>query len=156
MGNREFNNPRAVFYTLGTSNRTEEEFLEILNHYQLEMIVDVRRFPASRFAHFRQEKLAELVISNGGDYLYLGKELGGYRRGGYQEYTRTNEFQQAIQTLEELSGQHKLAVLCCERFPWRCHRRFIGKAMADKGWRVIHIIDTRRVWEPGRRKKCSP
>jgi uncharacterized protein (DUF488 family) len=35
-------------YTLGTSNRTLEEFLEILKEYKIEAVVDVRHWPTSR------------------------------------------------------------------------------------------------------------
>jgi len=62
----------------------------------VEVVVDVRRFPSSRFEHFDKEKLAELLSEAGIDYLYMGEELGGYRHGGYQEYTTTSEFQAGL------------------------------------------------------------
>jgi uncharacterized protein (DUF488 family) len=51
--------------------------------------VDVRRFPPSRFNQFRREKLPELLNKASIDYTYLGEQLGGYRRGGYQNFTTT-------------------------------------------------------------------
>lgn len=64
--------------------------------------------------------------------MYLGDELGGYRKGGYEAYLLTKEF---------LEGLKKL-----ERLPWRCHRRFIGNALKNSGWKVIHIIEKDRRW----------
>jgi len=36
-------------YTLGTSKRTIEEFLEILKSYQIQTVIDVRRWPTSKW-----------------------------------------------------------------------------------------------------------
>lgn len=51
-----------LVYTLGTSTRTGEEFIELLSNHQAEVVVDVRRFPSSRFEHFRREKLEGLLL----------------------------------------------------------------------------------------------
>ena len=72
-----------VIYTLGTSDRTAEEFLALLGSLGAELVVDVRRFPTSRFGHFRREEFKDLLEGGGFSYLYLGEELGGYRRKGY-------------------------------------------------------------------------
>ena len=34
-----------IFFTLGTSNRSIGEFLEILKEYKIEVVIDVRRWP---------------------------------------------------------------------------------------------------------------
>ena len=50
-------------YTLGTSNRSIEEFLEILKFYQIEAVADVRRWPGSqRFPYFKKENLKKLLL----------------------------------------------------------------------------------------------
>lgn len=66
-------------------------------------VVDVRRFPSSRFEHFRREKLAGLLSEAGIGYVYMGEELGGYRRGGYQNFTATPEFQTGLKRMEEVA-----------------------------------------------------
>jgi len=49
-------------YTLGTSNRSQREFLEILGRYRIEAVADVRHFPTSRlFPHFKKENLEKLL-----------------------------------------------------------------------------------------------
>src|SRR4030042_140911 len=77
-------------YTLGTSNRSV-----------VEVVVDVRKSPTSRFEHFRRERLAKLLAEAGIDYIYMGQELGGYRREGYQAFMATPEFRSGIERLEE-------------------------------------------------------
>ena len=92
-----------LIYTMGTSTRSPEEFIELVTSHNLEVVVDVRRFPTSRFEHFRREKLAKLLGGIGIDYIYMGQELGGYRKGGYKSFTTTPDFKAGVKELEEIS-----------------------------------------------------
>ena len=133
--------------TLGTSNRSWEEFIHLLRTYRVEMVIDVRSVPTSKFAHFKQASLNPSLAEAGFGYYYLGKELGGYRREGYEAYTQTLPYLAGIELLERMSSRCRSAMVCAERLPWRCHRRFIGRSLRDRGWKVIHLIDEKRVWE---------
>jgi len=135
-----------VVYTLGTSTRTLEEFTALLRHLEVEVVVDVRRFPSSRFEHFKKEELARSLPEAGIDYCHLGGELGGYRRGGYQAFLASEEFKRGLEKLERIAKEKKIAIVCAERLPWRCHRRFIGGELERRGWKVIHVVDERRSW----------
>ena len=137
-----------VIYSLGTSNRTPGEFLHLLRSLAVELVVDVRRFPSSRFQHFKREELVTLLEGEGFGYVYLGQELGGYRSGGYQSYLSTEGFKRGLEWLEELARERRVVFLCAERFPWRCHRRFIGWELEREGFRVVHVIDEDRSWVP--------
>jgi uncharacterized protein (DUF488 family) len=139
---------RDQIFTLGTSTRSAEKFIHLLRHYGIEMVVDVRRFPTSRFDHFIKENLASLLQEAGISYLYLGQELGGYRSGGYEGYMKSEEFKGALDRLQGLAREGRVAVVCSERLPWRCHRRHIGRALQERGWRLRHIIDLEREWIP--------
>lgn len=136
-------------YTLGTSRRTEEDFIEILQAYSIECLIDVRHFPKSRLPHFSREALEDSLAKNGIEYRWLGKELGGFRKGGYESYTQTPEFSQGIDTLEEAASGRTSVVVCAERFPWKCHRRWIARELHRRGWLVEHILEKDRVWTPG-------
>ena len=142
-----------LIYTLGTSTRSSKEFIELLSSHGVGVVVDVRRFPSSRFEHFRREKLASYLSNVGIDYVYMGGELGGYRRGGYQDFTTTSEFQLGLKKLENVAEKRKAAIICAERFPWRCHRRFIALELEKQGWQVNHIIDKERDWQPKKHAK---
>ena len=137
-----------AIYSLGTSNRTREEFLDLLRSLGVELVVDVRRFPSSRFQHFKREELATLLEGEGFGYIYLGQELVGYRSGGYQSYLATEGFRRGLERLEELARERRVVFLCAERLPWRCHRRFIGWELEREGFRVVHVIDENRSWVP--------
>ena len=88
--------------------------------------------------------LGEVAI----DYVYLGKELGGFRKGGYRAYTQTDAYHAGICRLEEIAKKASTAFMCAERFPWKCHRRIIASTLEQKGWNVLHIIEKERVWNP--------
>ena len=144
-----------LIYTLGTSTRSPEEFIRLLKGHGIEVVMDVRRFPSSRFEYFGGEKLAGLLEGAGIGYVAMGQELGGYRKGGYQAFTTTTEFGESVEKLEELALSRRATILCAERLPWRCHRRFIGFELEKRGWQVIHIIDEKRDWQPGKAKQVK-
>jgi uncharacterized protein (DUF488 family) len=135
-------------YTLGTNRRTEEDFIEILLSYGIECLIDVRSFPKSKIETFSKENLAPLLEVNGIEYVWLGRELGGFRKGGYLAYTETEEFKSGISKVESIAGKKVSVLVCAERFPWKCHRRWIARELQSRDWLVEHIIDKGKVWIP--------
>ena len=137
-------------YTLGSSTRSAAEFLEALAAFGVRTVVDVRRFPVSRrYPHFGGEALARLLRDAGAAYAWLGEDLGGYRSGGYEAYRETEGFRRGLHRLETLAAGSPTAILCAERLPWRCHRRFIATALRRRAWEVVHILERDRTWAPG-------
>jgi uncharacterized protein (DUF488 family) len=136
-------------YSMGTSTRSLDEFISLLTHYGIETVADVRSFPTSRFEHFRRDRLERALKERGFCYVYLGAELGGYRRGGYEKYMNTPDYGEGLAKLEEIGSSSVTAFVCAERLPWKCHRRWIGESLMREGWEVIHIVDERRTWRPG-------
>ncbi|MFQ6133652.1 MAG: DUF488 family protein [Armatimonadota bacterium] len=139
----------SEIWSVGTSNRSPEQFLGLLECYGVACLADVRRFPRSRkFPHFDGEAFAETLAGAGIKYVHLGEELGGYRRAGYQAHMATEAFRAGLARLEALARQARTAFACAEKLPWRCHRRYIGDALRARGWTVLHIIEAGRLWEP--------
>lgn len=143
-------------YTLGTSNRSLEEFLEILREYKIKKVFDVRHFPTSRFfPHFKKENLEKFLKEKGIEYYHFEK-LGGYREGGYENYMKTEEFKKGLDELirisqfysDEKSKDSNLAIICAEKFPWKCHRAFLARELENRGLKIFHIIEKGRIWEP--------
>ena len=140
-------------WTIGTSNRSLEEFLSLLKAYQIEEIVDVRRFPTSKHKRFKQENLKASLNQSGIEYYHV-TELGGYRKGGYKKYMETEEFEKGLLYVEKLAASKKIAIMCAELLFLRCHRRFIADALKLRGHVVIHIIEEKRSYEhKGRNNK---
>lgn len=135
-------------YTLGTGLRTLEDFIEIISSYNIEAVIDVRSYPVSKFEHFKKVNLEPLLRKEMFEYHYLGKELGGFRKEGYEHYTHSREFEEGIILLEGIALAKTSVIICAEHFPWKCHRKFIARALQGKGWIVEHIIDKGKVWVP--------
>jgi len=97
---------------------------------------------------FTGENLENLLKKEGVNYIFLGKELGGFRKGGYEAYTTTEEFRKGVDVLEDIASKGASVIVCAERFPWKCHRRWIARELHRRGWQVEHIIDKGKVWIP--------
>jgi uncharacterized protein (DUF488 family) len=134
-------------YTIGHSTRTLEEFIDILKHYKIELVIDVRRFPSSKkFPWFNKENLEQELSKNQIDYIHF-PELGGYRKEGYLAFTQTEEFSAATKKLLELINNRTAAIVCAERIPWRCHRKHIANKLTKLKNQVVHILDKENVYE---------
>jgi uncharacterized protein (DUF488 family) len=138
---------RAIF-TLGTGTRTRAEFISLLERLEVKVVVDVRRFPTSRFEHFKKEKLAKSLSEAGVRYCDLGAELGGYRKEGYRNFMTSGEFLCGLEKLKNIAQARKTTIICAEKLPWRCHRRFIAEELEKQDWSVTHVIDEEHNWTP--------
>jgi len=136
------------FYTVGHSNRSLEEFLDLLKAFKILMLVDVRSYPNSKkVPQFNRANLEEILPLQNIIYSWMGDTLGGFRRGGFQAYTSTTEFMAGIERLK-LSPYERTAIMCAEKFPWRCHRIYISRELQNQGIKCIHILDKQKTWNP--------
>lgn len=127
-------------WEIGHSTLSWDYFLNQLKKNEIECLVDIRRFPASRQSpHFGQKELKENLEKNGIEYVWLGEKLGGWRPGGYQAWMKTADFSQGLNELENISQKKRVAVMCAERYFGRCHRRFLLEVLADRSWVIEHI-----------------
>ena len=126
--------------TIGHSNRSRDTFLEFLSEHGIQILVDVRSFPTSKIEHFKREQMKRWLPEHGIEYVWLGKELGGYRRGGYKRHMRTKLFREGVKQLLEIAEAERACIMCMEVKPKYCHRRFISAHLERKGVKVIHMI----------------
>jgi len=127
-------------WTIGHSNRSIETFLELLTDHNIQVLVDVRSFPTSKIEHFKREEMERWLPEHGIEYVWLGKELGGYRRGGYRKHMKTKVFKEGIKRLLEIAALKKTCIMCMEPNPKYCHQRYISVYLERKGVKVTHII----------------
>lgn len=143
-------------HTVGHSTRSIEAFIALLKAHAIELIVDVRRWPASRrYPHFNREALAASLKVNEIDYLWRG-DLGGFRKPlpeslntawrvgafrAYADFMLTDEFARIIGEVEEIATRQRAVMMCAEAVPWRCHRQLLADAFVVRGWSVRHIMD---------------
>jgi uncharacterized protein (DUF488 family) len=145
--------------TIGHSNRTWKDFLEILRAHRVKRVIDVRSIPRSRHnPQFNRETLATKLRAARIGYVHLRK-LGGLRhaRGdslnmgwrntsfrGFADYMQTSEFEAGLCRLMKLAGQKRSAIMCAEAVPWRCHRSLIADALTVRGISVDDIMSMKR------------
>jgi len=134
------NSTQIILWTVGHSNRSKENFLELLKEHKIQVIADIRRFPTSKIEHFKKEKLEKWLSENSIEYVWLGRELGGYRKGGYKRHMRTKLFRKGIEKLLETAKEKRTCIMCMEANPKYCHRRFVSAHLERNKVKVIHII----------------
>ncbi len=137
-----------IIYTIGTGLRSSEDFSEILLSYGIKAVIDVRSLPRSKMQHFNRRELSDLLAANGIQYHFLGKELGGLRKGGYTAYLVTEEFSRGVSIAESIAIEKTSVITCAEHFPWKCHRKWISRELHKRGWTVEHIIEKGKLWIP--------
>jgi uncharacterized protein (DUF488 family) len=139
-----------LLYTIGHGNHPIGRFIELLKGAGVELIVDVRSVPYSRFApQFNKRTLEAALGSAAIGYHYLGDLLGGLplekgRRGilSYDEAVGSESFEEGLRRLSALSRSGCSAIMCAEKDPNRCHRKhIIARAVVSRGGSVIHILE---------------
>ena len=134
-------NQKLRIWTIGHSNRSVEVFLELLREHSIQVLADIRSFPTSKVEHFKREEMERWLPENGIEYVWLGRELGGYRKGGYKRHMRTKLFQEGVKKVLEIAKEKRTCIMCMEKNPKYCHRRFLSAYLERKGVEVIHIIE---------------
>jgi uncharacterized protein (DUF488 family) len=145
--------------TIGHSTRPISEFIELLQAHDVRRLVDVRTMPGSRRnPQFDQDSLAASLNQAGILYTHV-PALGGLRRPrkdspntgwrnlsfrGYADYMQTPEFERGLQQLLDLAAAERVAIMCAEAVPWRCHRSLIADALLARGVAVEEIIGAGR------------
>ncbi len=166
-----------VVLTIGHSTRPLADFLHLLQVHGVTQLLDVRTIPRSRHnPQFNTDTLPAELRSAGIGYRHLAG-LGGLRRSrsdspnkawhnlsfrGYADYMQTLEFRRNLRMLMELARKQRVALMCAEALPWRCHRSLIADALVTWGFDVAHIMSLThcqkhviRPWAVVKRKRVT-
>jgi uncharacterized protein (DUF488 family) len=142
-------------FTIGHSTRSIDELTSLLTRNEVELVVDVRRFPGSRrLPQFESRALASALAEQGIAYHWI-EALGGRRRAtgtsatsawrnaafsAYADYLTTESFADGLFELLMLATGLRTAIMCAEAVWWRCHRRLIADVLTSLGFDVEHIM----------------
>jgi uncharacterized protein (DUF488 family) len=142
-------------FTIGHGNRTLAEFLALLRAHGITRLVDVRAYPRSRHnPAYDLEALPPALAVDGIAHTHL-RELGGRRRArpdsvnlawrneafrGYADHMYTEAFHAGLDRLLALAAADRVAIMCAETVPWRCHRSLIADALVARGVPVLDIL----------------
>lgn len=149
-------------WTIGHSTSNFSEFVAALAAHQIQLLADVRAFPASRrYPHFNRAQLEAELPKAGIAYQWFGVALGGRRTPsrdtahialhnksfrGYADHMLTPQFHNAILDLLDRAAISRTAIMCAEKLWWRCHRSMISDYLTGIcGHEVLHLHDARRI-----------
>ncbi len=139
-------------YTIGHSNVEPDEFIKRLKQFNIEMLIDVRSKPYSRYVpYFNKEKIEHLCKNNGIEYLFLGNLLGGKPEDdsitdkemkiNYDLLAEKDYFLSGIDRLLDLTNKYCICLMCSEGQPDECHRSLLlGPVLEKRGIEVLHIL----------------
>ncbi|MCX8027702.1 MAG: DUF488 domain-containing protein [Thermodesulfovibrionales bacterium] len=145
-----------TIYTIGHSNIDIDKFISLLKGAGIEVLVDVRSVPYSKYANqFNKERLMNAVRTSGIKYIYMGDVIGGMPKNksyyvndriDYHLLKQSKHFQDGINRLLSDIQKYRLAIMCAEEDPMRCHRRhLISKTLHEKGVEILHIRGDGRI-----------
>jgi len=152
-------------WTIGHSTRSTEEFLALLHDHAIDSLVDVRSYPGSRRCpQFGRETMSVWLADDAITYQHAS-DLGGRRNRqhdvdpainaawrnasfrNYADYTLGNEYQAGIVQLATMAQTSRVAFMCSEALPWRCHRSLIANTLVARDWAVHHLMSAGKVIE---------
>jgi uncharacterized protein (DUF488 family) len=150
--------PEGAVFTLGHSTLPIEHLIALLRAYGIERLADIRTVPRSRHnPQFNETTLANTLTAEGIEYVPM-QTLGGLRQPrkdspntgwrnasfrGYADYMQTEQFRDALETLIQMSRQKRVAIMCAEAVPWRCHRSLVVDALNARAVPVVEILSER-------------
>jgi uncharacterized protein (DUF488 family) len=155
----------ASFLTIGHGSRPLADFLSLLSELEVRCVADLRIPPGSRTNRdFNSDNLRQTLEEAGLQYRQL-PALAGRRRPsrespnqglrniglrGFADHMATPEFAEGLDDLVALSAQGdgepaRVAILCSELVPWRCHRSLVADALVAQGHAVDEVIGKNRV-----------
>lgn len=146
-----------TIWTIGHWTCPVPDVLATLASARISLIVDVRKLPGSRRSpQFNADEMTDWLGEAGIGYVHLENLAGrrpkqpdvdesltaGWQNASfrnYADYTRSADFARGLRELERLAETERVALLCGEPMPWRCHRLLIANSLAARGWRVVHL-----------------
>ena len=141
---------KGLLLTIGHSNRSPDEFVELLRQNRVTAVADVRSQPYSRhLPHFNREPMKALLRGHGISYVFMGEELGARRnerecyvdgQARYELIERTPTFQSGLERIRTGVSQQVVALMCAEKDPMTCHRAILVARALRTEFDIRHIV----------------
>ena len=151
---------RCEVLTVGHSTRPIEAFIKLLAGHGVTQLIDVRTVPRSRHnPQFNDDALPSSLAAANIGYGHASG-LGGFRPTsadspnvgwrnlsfrGYADYMQTMDFAANLASVIELARADRVALMCAEAVPWRCHRSLIADALLVHGVAACEIVSPKRL-----------
>lgn len=142
-----------MLFTIGHTNHSYEEFLELLQSNKITYLLDVRSTPFSQFtSQFNKDVIADFLKKNGINYNHMGKFFGArpldkslYTEQGYLDFEKARNSENFKIGLKNvtlgLNKGYNIALMCTEKDPFDCHRAImVARGFELNGIEVRHIL----------------
>ncbi|NYB52392.1 MAG: DUF488 domain-containing protein [Methanobacteriaceae archaeon] len=137
-------------FTIGHSNHKFSVFSELIQKQEVNMVVDVRTSPYSKYSpHFNRKPLEKALKQFNIKYLYLGNKIGGKPRDKkfyhddkliYHRLEADNNYQEGLKELLNSAKNYRVVLMCSEEDPYHCHRHhLIAQSLKKHGFQITHI-----------------
>jgi uncharacterized protein (DUF488 family) len=141
-------------YTIGFAQKRAEVFFELLSHYSVQRLIDIRLSPDGQLAGFSKQSDLPYFLSKlvgGCQYVHIldlapTKEI-------LSDYRADSNWSRYVERFEILMNERKIpsvldraeferrvsCLLCSEPTPEKCHRRLVAERIAMH-WPKVDII----------------
>jgi len=144
---------KRVIYTIGHSTHPLEYFLELLQKYSVNCVIDVRSVAASAYnPQYNKEPLSNFLKRNGITYLHFAEEFGARHtdpdlldeegKVNFELVRKSWHFKNGVERLwQGIDKGFTIALMCSESDPFDCHRfSMVSIALEKDGFEVKHIL----------------
>jgi uncharacterized protein (DUF488 family) len=126
-----------VIYTVGHSNHSSEKFIVLLREHDINVVVDVRSAPYSRYvSHFNKGEIEAALVGAGFKYIFMGDQVGGMPSGPeyaglkgeplYEKIAAADSFRKGLARLRKgVEDGWRIVLMCAEEDPCNCHRHHL-------------------------------
>jgi uncharacterized protein (DUF488 family) len=148
----------STIFTIGFTKKTAEEFFRLLQDAGVQKVIDVRENRVGQLAGFA--KFPDIAF-------FLGRVLGiqyvhearlapspeirqAYRKtkdwAAYEKsFLELMEQRGILESIDPAQFESRVALLCSEAGPEKCHRRLVAERLADHWNRQGHNVEVRHL-----------
>lgn len=147
-----------IIYTIGHSTHQIDFFLELLNKYSVNCIIDVRSVAASSYnPQYNKEPLSNFLKKNNITYLHFSEEFGARHsdpdlldeegKVDFEKVRKSYSFKNGIERIWlGLEKNFVISLMCSESEPFDCHRfSMVSIALEKEGFDVKHILKDKSI-----------
>lgn len=144
---------KNLIYTIGHSTHPIEYFIQLLEKYGVNCLIDVRTVPSSSYnPQYNQYPLQARLKEKKIQYLHFAEEFGARRldpdlltpegKVDFNKVRSTWAFKHGIERIwQGIEKGFTIALVCSEAEPIECHRfSMICPALIQDGFEVSHIL----------------
>jgi len=144
---------KPIIYTVGHSVHQLDYFLELLNEYKVNCLIDVRSVAASAYnPQYNEEPFKNFLKKHGIVYLHFADEFGARQtdpdyldeegKVDFEKFRRSWVFKNGVERVwQGVDKGFVISLMCSESEPFDCHRFSMVSVGLDKdGMDVRHIL----------------